>query len=192
MNSKAALRTSTFWIMAASLTLFGGAIGALGIHFVPVMVWKGLTEVEGALMLTLWALSSVGTIVLVGWLADQLGRLRVGGAACLVIGGGVVLLNLGGSGVTLWIAVFLLSASSGLFPVMWSALGEVFGRSSYSTIRGYMMAAQSIGTLGTPIMVGMSFDSTGSYTFPLTILSVMWAGAAVFLFLTPGKSLVTR
>ncbi len=73
-----ALRTPSFWMMVATTTLFGGAMSALGIHFVPVMVWKGMTEVEGALMLTMWALGSVVTIVSVGALADRLGEISGG------------------------------------------------------------------------------------------------------------------
>ena len=189
-SAGAALRTPSFWMMVATTTLFGGAMSALGIHFVPVMVWKGLTEVEGALMLTVWALGSVVTIAVVGALADRLGRFRVGGGACLFVGSGVLLLNVGGAGVGLWVAVILLSASSSLYPLMWSILGELFGRRAYSTIRGYVMAAQAGGSLGAPIMAGAVFEATGSYVFPLWVLAGMWAGAALLMFLTPHRTYV--
>lgn len=185
-----ALRTRSFWMMTAAAALFGSALSTMGIHFVPVMVWKGLTEVQGALMLTVWALGSVGTIVLVGALADRLGRFGVGSVACLFIGAGVLLTAVGGAGPTLWLAVVLLSGSSSLYPLMWSILGELFGRRSYSTIRGYMMAAQAAGTLGTPIMAGLVFERTGSYAGPLFVLVGMWAGAALLLWVTPRRSYV--
>ncbi len=190
LTARQALRTPTFWMMAATTTLFGGAMSALGIHFVPVMVWKGMTEVEGALMLTGWALGSVVTIVAVGALADRLGRFPVGGVACLFVGSGVLLLNVGGGGPSLWAAVALLSASSSLYPLMWSILGELFGRRSYSTIRGYVMAAQAGGGLGGPIMAGAVYQSTGSYTLPLWALTAMWAGAALLMLLTPRRAYV--
>ena len=185
-----ALRTRSFWMMAAAAALFGSALSTMGIHFVPVMVWKGLTEVQGALMLTVWALGSVATIVVVGTLADRLGRFGVGSAACLFVGTGVLLTAVGGTGPTLWLAVVLLSGSSSLYPLVWSILGELFGRRSYSTIRGYMMAAQAAGTLGVPIMAGTVFEATGSYAVPLFILAGLWAGAALLLWLTPRRSYV--
>lgn len=191
LSSRVAFRTPSFWMMVGATTLFGGAQSGMGLHFVPMMVWKGLSEVQGALMLTVWALGSVVTIVAVGALADRLGRFRVGGAACLFIGTGVLLLNVEGTGLALWVAVILLSASSSLYPLMWSILGELFGRRSYSTIRGYVMAAQAGGTLGTPILAGALFEATNSYSIPLAILVGMWGSAALLLFASPRKSYVT-
>lgn len=186
-TTRQALRAPSFWMMVASTTLFGGAMSALGIHFVPVMVWKGLTEVEGALMLTAWALGSVVTIAAVGAVADRLGRFPVGGAVCLFIGSGVVLLNAPGTGPSLWAAVALLSASSSVYPLVWSIVGELFGRRSYSTIRGYVMAGQVGGTLGAPVAAGAIYEATGSYALPLWIIGGMWAGAALLMFLTPRR-----
>ena len=71
MDSTQAMKTIRFWMLAISSTIFGGAIATLGIHFVPIMVWKGLTEVQGAMMLTFLALGSAFTVIFVGTLADR-------------------------------------------------------------------------------------------------------------------------
>ena len=154
MSSKNATSTISFWMLAISSTIFGGAIATLGIHFVPIMVWKGLSEVQGAWMLTFLALGSAFTVIMVGALADRYGRLKIASIACIFLGLAIFCLNIEGTGVSLWIAVTVLSASSCLYPLTWSIVGELFGRKSYSTIRGYMMAVQSIGTLTMPLVAG--------------------------------------
>ncbi len=188
MDSMQAMKTIRFWILAISSTIFGGAIATLGIHFVPIMVWKGLTEVQGAMMLTFLALGSAFTVIFVGTLADRYGRLLIASIACIFLGIAIFILRLGGTGISLWIAVAVLSASSCLYPLTWSIVGELFGRKSYSTIRGYMMAVQSVGTLVMPLIAGFYYDSTEDYSLTLMVLTVLWMMAAVLLFVTPRKS----
>ena len=188
MDSMQAMKTIRFWMLAISSTIFGGAIATLGIHFVPIMVWKGLTEVQGAMMLTFLALGSALTVIFVGTLADRYGRLLIASIACIFLGIAIFILRLGGTGISLWIAVAVLSASSCLYPLTWSIVGELFGRKSYSTIRGYMMAVQSVGTLVMPLIAGFYYDSTEDYSLTLMVLTILWMMAAVLLFVTPRKS----
>jgi len=188
MDSMQAMKTIRFWMLAISSTIFGGAIATLGIHFVPIMVWKGLTEVQGAMMLTFLALGSAFTVIFVGTLADRYGRLLIASIACIFLGIAIFILRLGGTGISLWIAVAVLSASSCLYPLTWSIVGELFGRKSYSTIRGYMMAVQSVGTLVMPLIAGFYYDSTEDYSLTLMVLTILWMMAAVLLFVTPRKS----
>ncbi|MBI67729.1 MAG: hypothetical protein CL777_03165 [Chloroflexi bacterium] len=188
MDSMQAMKTIRFWMLAISSTIFGGAIATLGIHFVPIMVWKGLTEVQGAMMLTFLALGSAFTVIFVGTLADRYGRLLIASIACIFLGIAIFILRLEGTGISLWIAVAVLSASSCLYPLTWSIVGELFGRKSYSTIRGYMMAVQSVGTLVMPLIAGFYYDSTEDYSLTLMVLTVLWMMAAVLLFVTPRKS----
>ena len=188
MDSMQAMKTIRFWMLAISSSIFGGAIATLGIHFVPIMVWKGLTEVQGAMMLTFLALGSAFTVIFVGTLAERYGRLLIASIACIFLGIAIFILRLGGTGISLWIAVAVLSASSCLYPLTWSIVGELFGRKSYSTIRGYMMAVQSVGTLVMPLIAGFYYDSTEDYSLTLMVLTVLWMMAAVLLFVTPRKS----
>ena len=190
MSTRQATKTIGFWMLAISSTIFGGAIATLGIHFVPIMVWKGLSEVQGAWMLTCLALGSAFTVVIVGTMADRYGRLKISSLACIFLGLAIFCLRIEGTGISLWSAVIILSASSCLYPLTWSIVGELFGRKSYSTIRGYMMAVQSFGTLTMPLIAGYYYDETSDYALTLSVLGALWFIAAVLLFITPRKSRV--
>ena len=192
LSAHEALRTPTFWLIAAAVLTFGGAQGGLQIHFVPVMVWKGLDEVEGALVLTVTALMSAPLVLFTGWLADRMGRLMVAGLISFVVASGVLLLNLATNNWTVWTAALVMAPNFGMYPLIWAALGQSFGRRAFSTIRGWVMALQIAGTMGTPILAGLLFEWSGSYTSSLWIIVALWVVAGVLLVLTPRRTYASR
>jgi MFS family permease len=183
-----ALRTRSFWFLVASVFCFGGAQAALSIHFVPIMVWKGIDEVEGAFILTVMAVVSTPAVLIMGPLADRLGRLKVAGLTSVLVAVGVVLLILSDGRITIWGAALIMAPNFGMYPLIWAALGHAFGRKAFSTIRGGVMALQAPATLGLPILGGVLFDSMGSYASVLWIIACLWAAAAALLFLAPSRS----
>jgi MFS family permease len=189
-TAKEAFRTPAFWFMVGAVMAFGGAQAGMQIHFVPIMVWKGIDEVQGALVLTIMALVSTPAVLVMGPLADRFGRLPVAGATSLMVATGVVLLNLSSPGWTIWGAALVMAPNFGMYPLIWAAVGHAFGRKAFSTIRGTVMALQVGGTMGLPILAGVLFDRTGSYGSMLWIIAGLWLTAAILLFLAPGKSYV--
>lgn len=189
-TAKEAFRTPTFWFMVGAVMAFGGAQAGMQIHFVPIMVWKGIDEVQGALVLTVMALVSTPAVLVMGPLADRFGRLPVAGATSLLVALGVVLLNLSEPTWSIWAAALIMAPNFGMYPLIWAALGHAFGRKAFSTIRGTVMALQVGGTMGLPILAGVLFDRTGSYGSMLWIIAGLWLAAATLLFLAPSKSYV--
>jgi len=187
-TTKQAFRTRSFWFLVASVLCFGGAQAGLQIHFVPIMVWKGLDEVEGALILTVMALVSTPAVLIMGPLADRLGRLTVAGITSLMVAAVIILLNLSDARMGIWGAALIMAPNFGMYPLIWAALGHAFGRKAFSTIRGSVMALQVPGTLGMPILGGTLFDATGSYASVLWIIAGLWAAAATLLFLAPSRT----
>ena len=185
-----ALKTPTFWFMVGAVMFFGGAQTGMSIHFVPMMVWKGLDGVEGAWVLTIMALVSTPAVLVMGPLADKLGRLTVAGMTSVLVAIGITLLNFADERWAIWGAALIIAPNFGMYPLIWAALGEAFGRKAFSTIRGMVMAGTIGGTLGLPIVAGVLFDRTGSYTAVLWIVTAMWLSAAALLFLAPRKSYV--
>jgi MFS family permease len=184
LTSREALRTPNFWLLASGAMAFGGAQAGLQIHFVPIMVWKGMDEVQGALFLTVLAFASTPTVLVTGWLADRIGRMGVAAGLSLTVAGGVVLLNLGSPTWTIWLAVLLIAPNSGMYPLVWATLGDAVGRRSFSTIRGLVMTFQIAGTFGVPITLGVLFEASGGYGSSLWVVVALWGVAGLLQIAT--------
>ena len=182
-SARAALRTPAFWVMTAAGFCFGGALSGMAIHFVPIMVWKGLDPVTGALMLTVSAAVGMLLALVAGPFADRFGPLNVAALVSLVAGTGVAVINVAEQEWAIWAGALLFAVYFSLYSLLWAALGRTFGRRAYSTIRGYVMAGQIGATTGVPIMAGVLFDRSGSYSLTLWLIVGLWAASALFLAL---------
>jgi MFS family permease len=189
-TAKEAFKTPAFWFIVGAVMAFGSAQVGMQVHFVPIMVWKGVDEVQGALILTVMAMISTPAVLIMGPLADRFGRLPVAGAASLIVATGVVLMNLSGPVWSIWGAALTMAPNFGLYPLIWAAVGHAFGRKAFSTIRGLIMAFQVGGTMVMPILAGMLFDRTESYGAILWVIASLWLTAAILLFLAPSHTYV--
>ncbi len=91
------------------------------------------------------------------------------------------------SGVIPVLVVFS-AAQGGISVIPQSLIAEYFGRRSYATIQGFRSSIQMAGIIVGPIISGLVFDTTGSYTIAFLGLS----GASVVsmvlvLFAKPPK-----
>ncbi|MEX2599264.1 MAG: MFS transporter, partial [Dehalococcoidia bacterium] len=187
LTTREAIRTPSFWFLIASAIFFGGGAVGVQVHFVPIMVWKGVDEVQAGLMLTVMALAGMPLVLLAGWFADRIDRLIAGAGVCAAVGLGVLIINLSSPGWVLWLAVPLFATHMGIFAIAWAAVGEMFGRRAYSTIRGGIMAAQSVCNTVVPVLFGVLYDRTDDYTIALWLAVGLWAGAGLLLAITPRR-----
>ena len=181
LSTRAAMRTPTFWLITAAAFCFGGASAGVGIHFVPIMVWKGIDPVAGALILTVSTAFGAPIALVAGRLADRFSPSWVAGIVALTAGAGVVMINVAEQTWVIWAGALLVSANYSLYSLLWAAVGRAFGRRAYSTIRGSVLAGSIGGTTGTPILAGFLFERTESYALALWVIVGLWAAAAVFL-----------
>jgi MFS family permease len=186
-TAREALKTPTFWMLTATVAAFGAAQTGMQVHFVPIMVWRGFDEIEGALVLTVSAAASIPMVVIMGWLADRLGRLRVVAASSAVVLSGIMLLILTDPIWTIWVAALLIAPGYGMYPLLWALVGQAFGRRSFSTIRGAIMGAVIPTTVGLPLIAGVSFDLTDSYAPTLWSMAALWAVSATVPLVTKIK-----
>ncbi|MEE9202249.1 MAG: MFS transporter, partial [Dehalococcoidia bacterium] len=133
LSARQALRTRAFWLLTAAVTLRVGVFGALVLHLVPILVWRGLDPQMAANTVGVLALLSIATRIGLGWVGDRLGKVRVISVAVLVGAFSVVLLALG---TQLW-HYFLFAAAfavaDGASPLGWALIGDFFGRKSFAT-----------------------------------------------------------
>lgn len=113
--------------------------------------------------------------LMVGWVADRFPKNWVLMAASVAGAGSFALLALPLQAVwvvLVWVLLFSIAEASA--PTNWAALGEYFGRKTFSQLRGFVQFANFPGVLLAPVFVGWWFDVHGDYVVPL------WIFAAVF------------
>jgi sugar phosphate permease len=158
-----AMRTWAFWMIILATTTRVAVYNSITVHFVPIMVWKGVSEQRAAAMLAIMALMSLPSHLLVGWIADHMSKPRLMGA-CMAMGATAVLfLAYGESEWTLWVFTVLFTFMEAIFPVGWATVGDFFGRKSFATIRGNMSFFYLWGPALGPVITGAIYDRYQSY-----------------------------
>jgi len=183
-----AIRTSSFWLIMAGTALRLAVGGAFIVHFVAIMVWKGMDQTAAAGVLGVLALISIPFRLIMGWIGDRLPKARI--IALTLVGGALsfLLLLFGQGSWYLWpfILAFALVESSP--PLNWALIGDYFGRRNFATIRGAMTFFFGWGQMVMPFLAGVIWDRTQSYASVLWIFVVLWLiSALVFAFLRPPR-----
>jgi MFS family permease len=179
-----ALRTPTFWLLAAFHGLRNVPHAGVSVHLVPLLVWKGLDEHTAAFFVGLAAFSAVIVRPLTGWLGDRWSKRKIG--AMGVILGALGLVVLTSSNGALWHMVFfavLFSFADGINSVTWALLGDFFGRNHFASIRGWIGMIQSLVAMPGAVFTGWIFDQTHSYSYALLPFVVIYALAGLALWL---------
>lgn len=177
---KEALRTKTFWFLTGILSLRLFVTVALNTHFVPILVWKGLSEAAGAYMVSLYAFSSIIAMLGIGWIGDRWNKPLL--CSLCIIPTIIAMAGLSFSQAALFIYFFpvAFAITMGIAPLGWSMIGDYFGRRSYATLRGIMGISYGTATFVSPIYGGWVYDTTGSYRLVLITFSVILLVVAFF------------
>ena len=160
---KQAMRTSTFWMIILATTTRVAVFNAITVHFIPIMVWRGISEQRAALLLATMALMSLPSHLLVGWIADYVSKPKLMGI-CMSIGAASIFFLAYGEGEwALWVFTLLFTFMEAIFPVGWATVGDFFGRKSFATIRGTMSFFYLWGPALGPVITGAVYDRYQSY-----------------------------
>ena len=181
---RVAMRTSAFWIIALTTFIRITGLSSVIVHFIPIMVWKGIPEPRAAFLLAVFAFFSVVTHIVLGMLADRVNKPRLMALIMLVGTGSLLLLIYAEEEWMLWLFLPLLMVVEALFPVTWATVGDIFGRKHFATIRGTMSFFYMWGGVIAPIAAGAIYDRSQTYTPMLWVLVILYLGGAVlYLFL---------
>jgi sugar phosphate permease len=186
---KQAMRTSAFWMIVLATTTRVAVFNAITVHFIPIMVWRGVSEQRAAALLAAMALMSLPSHLLVGWLADQVSKPRLMGL-CMTIGAASIFFLAYGDGEwALWVFTLLFTFMEAIFPVGWATVGDFFGRKSFATIRGTMSFFYLWGPALGPVIAGAVFDQYQSYN-PLMsgFIALSLVSGALYFTLARPKS----
>jgi len=170
-----ALRTSSFWFIVGATAIRVIILSAINVHYVALMVWKGVSEQRAAYFLAAQAFMSVPSHLLFGWIGDRLPKPKLMATCMLLALVSMCVLARVHSEWAIFIFIALFSVVESTFPVNWSTVGEYFGRKNFAKIRGSMSFVSTWGSVIGPVLAGAIYDRTRSYEL------VIWSSAALLL-----------
>ena len=174
-----AMRSFAFWSLVIAAAIRNASYHAISTHFIPLMVWKGMSQQQAGFMLGLFAFFGFASTLLIGWVADKVNKPRLL-AFVLFTGAGAMLLPIFGDSVwLLWLFILLFTPVETTFPVGWAVVVDFFGRTHFAKIRGYMSLFYAWGGVLGPVVAGMIYDRYQSYEPLLWTLTVTCVAAGV-------------
>lgn len=179
---KEAFRTSTFWLLVLAQGCRFLVTGALMVHLIPILVWKGFDRQAAANMVGLVALVSIPAVMFFGWAGDRFNMKNVAALAALCGAAGIGILAFSTETWHLYGFVVLHGIAEASFPVIISMTGEYFGRRHYATLRGTNQFFTAGGGFAATLLTGWVFDWTGAYTLALVPMVFVATASAPFFF----------
>lgn len=179
-----AMRTAAFWMLILATMFRVAGLATVMVHFIPMMVWKGLSEQKSAILLGNMAFFSLAVHFFAGWLADFVDKPRLMAVMMLVASAGLLTLIHGPGELSLWLFTVMFTIVEAIFPITWATVGDFFGRTAFATIRGVMSFFYMWGSVLAPVVAGAIYDRSQSYTPMLWgLLGLYLLAAALFAFL---------
>jgi len=180
ITTRQAMRTRIFWMLVASMMARSAAFTTVTTHFIPMMVWKGLSQTQASVLLAGFAIFNLPLHFVLGWIGDYVNKPKLT-AICMLLGVVAILPMLwSDSPWALWFFTALYCVLDASIPVYWASVGDFFGRKSFGTIRGTMNLFYTWGSVLGPVIAGAVYDRTHSYATVLTGMTVLLMIAALF------------
>ena len=193
ITAREAFRSPIFWNLICSMTARSLAFTTVTTHFIPMMVWKGLSQTEASVLLAGFAIFNLPIHFLLGWIADFVNKPKLV-TICLLLGVIAVLPMLWTDALwALWFFAAFYTVLDASIPVFWASVGDFFGRKSFGTIRGNMNLFYTWGAILGPFVAGAVYDRTQSYAlvFAGMTIALLIAAALSALLIKPWAEMRT-
>jgi MFS family permease len=180
------LRTIPFWIIVAVLFVSSISMNGAITHLSALLTDRGITAGNAALCASVLGGTSILGRVVTGWLLDRFFGGRVAFVINVFTAGGILMLANANSFATGLTAAALIGIGAGgeaaITPYL---LTRFFGLRAFSTLYGLTWTFYAAAGAAGPVILGRTFDLTGSYTSLLTTLAIALAVAATMMLLLP-------
>jgi sugar phosphate permease len=172
VTARQALRSPIFWTFIVAMTARSAAFTTVTSHFIPMMVWKGLSQTDASVLLAGFAIINLPIHFFLGWIGDLVNKVKLT-AVCMLLGIVAVLPMLWSSSLwALWFFAGLYTVLDASIPVFWASVGDFFGRRSFGTIRGNMNLFYTWGSVLGPVLAGAVYDRTQSYALVFSGITI--------------------
>lgn len=175
LSSREARRTATFWVLVSAAFLISASFVGCLIHLVPLLTDRGVSAQSAAWATSVGAggalLARAGT----GYLLDRFFAPYLAVYFFCASALGIVLLWSGVAGSLVFVAAVLVGLGQGAeFDILPYVVSRYFGLRAFGEMYGSTFAAVTLGGAIGPLVMGVSFDATGSYSLAL----LLFAGAS--------------
>jgi predicted MFS family arabinose efflux permease len=170
------LGSRSYWTLLAVLFASSIALNGAIVHLSAILTDRGVSPRGGALAVSAMGVASLAGRLSAGFLLDRFAAPRVSFALLSTAALGTLALARAGSFASGALAAALIGfGMGGEFDVTPYLLSRYFGLRSFSTLYGIVFSASAVaGAIG-PILLGRTFDRTGSYEALL-----LWLAFATF------------
>lgn len=187
---KQALKTSTYWLLIVGYMVHNFITGAFSVHVFPFLTDIGIGEAAATGMLSLMVFFTIPSRFFGGIIADRVPKARMHWMLVIAFFLQVIGLStyLGSRSL---ISVYVLLACHGLSsgmvtPVIILVVGRYFGRKSFGSIFGMMIAFLAPMSLLSPMFYGWAFDTSGNYDQAfITALALAVMAVVITIFVRP-------
>ena len=180
VTASQAIRSFAFWALVFGAAVRNASYHAISTHFIPMMIWKGMTQQQATFLLSSFAFLGFISTLLFGWLADNVNKPRLVSFILFTAGVSILLLIFGSSLGLLWLFILLFTTVEATYPVAWAMVGDIFGRKHFAKIRGYMSVFYVWGSVLGPVVAGAIWDRWQSYEPMLWVVAVMFFVSGAF------------
>lgn len=180
------LHTPAFYLLMLAITVGAPTQSALIVFQVPVLEHAGYSATGAAFLAAGYGLFQAPVRLVVGGVADRVGRRRAYVASFVLQAVGlVVFANMDSS--RLWLVPLFYgtyAVGHALFTILFLAtIADYFGTRRYASLQGIIQMAQMPLGIALPIITGLVFDRTGTFSMIFVVYSAMAALGALFVYL---------
>ena len=189
-TTRQALRTPAFWLISVAMMFTVMATSGVLIHFVVMLQDRGINVAIGSTLLGSVALMSIPGRLGFAWLSDYLNKRLVLAGLMAVLGVAIFFMSQVESLAlfSVFTAVFAITYG-GAISVIDPLRADYFGIRNFATIMGFMRLIQAIGHVVGPLLAGVIYDLTNSYTIALIIFAGCVSLGTLTMFLSKKPSL---
>jgi MFS family permease len=186
------LRLKTFWFLSISMALRHMVTEGVSVHFVILLVDRGWSTEAASSLLGVSALIGAPTRIGMGWLGDMVDKRKLIMGLLLALSASVCVMGWAAGSFFFTAFMILYSlAYGGLASLQEPIRADYFGTKAFATIQGVSRSITTAGTFMGPIVAGLFYDFTKSYSVAFTIFAIVSLLSTLLMFLARSPDIPT-
>lgn len=179
------LKSGNFYLLTLGSMCSIGAVGGIGQHLKLYLGDLGYDQLRSAHVMSVVLLSSLGSRVLMGWLADIINRKYVMMLIFSIVALAILILFLPQFPAQIYLFAVIFGAGlGGDYMIIPLITADLFGIKALGRIMGIILVTDGIAESFFPVMVGYLYNDVSGYrTGFIILICVALAGVAIVSFL---------